>query len=115
MREFDVTLQFCLAHLIRDVKFLMTLPDKKEQAYGTALREALRTLFGVIHQREQMPKGEFQRRVGGGRAGGVSVGPADAPRGRQGQGRGGKSRKQSERKVTYTTKTRGQPEKKTPP
>jgi hypothetical protein len=26
MREFDVTLQFCLAHLIRDVKFLMTLP-----------------------------------------------------------------------------------------
>src|SRR5258707_8153084 len=63
MREFDVTLQFCLAHLIRDVKFLMTLPGKKEQAYGAALREALRTLFGVIHQRERMPKGEFQRRL----------------------------------------------------
>jgi len=31
-REFDVTLQFCLAHLIRDVKFLMALPGKKEQA-----------------------------------------------------------------------------------
>jgi len=49
MREFDVTLQFCLAHLIRDVKFLMTLPGKKEQAYGTRLRDALRLLFGVIH------------------------------------------------------------------
>ena len=26
-REFNVTLQFCLAHLIRDVKSLTTLPD----------------------------------------------------------------------------------------
>src|ERR1700722_15449148 len=42
MREFDVTLQFCLAHLIRDVKFLVTLPGKKEQAYGARLRDALR-------------------------------------------------------------------------
>ena len=41
-REFAVTLQFYLAHLIRDVKFLTTLPDVREQAYGTRLREALR-------------------------------------------------------------------------
>ena len=53
-REFGVTLQFCLAHLIRDVKFLTTLPDAREQAYGTRLREALRALFGVIHRREQL-------------------------------------------------------------
>lgn len=39
-REFNVTLQFCLAHLIRDVKFLTTLPDAKVQTYGTRLREA---------------------------------------------------------------------------
>ena len=26
-REFGVALQFCLAHLIRDVKYLTTLPD----------------------------------------------------------------------------------------
>ena len=31
-REFDVVLQFCLAHLIRDVKFLTTLPDARDQA-----------------------------------------------------------------------------------
>src|SRR5271170_1812258 len=63
MREFDVTLQFCLAHLIRDVKFLLTLPGKKEQTYGTRLRDALRTLFRVIHQREHLPKGVFQSRL----------------------------------------------------
>ena len=50
-REFGVSLQFCLAHLIRDVKFLTTLPDAQDQAYGTRLREALRALFGVIHRR----------------------------------------------------------------
>ena len=57
MREFDVSVQFCLAHLIRDVKFLTTLPDARDRAYGTRLREALRELFGVIHRRESLTAG----------------------------------------------------------
>jgi transposase len=85
MREFGVTLQFCLAHLIRDVKFLMTLPGKKDQAYGTALRDALRALFGVIHQREQMPKGEFQRRLEAARDGVLRAGQQDVPSSRHAQ------------------------------
>src|SRR5258708_27296879 len=63
LREFDVSLQFCLAHLIRDVKFLTTLPDAREQAYGTRLREALRALFGVIHRREQLTAEQFQSQL----------------------------------------------------
>src|ERR1700722_12786591 len=47
MRECNVLVQFCLAHLIRDVKYLTTLPDRRDQAYGERLREALRELFGV--------------------------------------------------------------------
>jgi transposase len=31
-REFGVLLQFCLAHLIRDVKYLTTLPDPRDRA-----------------------------------------------------------------------------------
>jgi transposase len=85
MREFDVTLQFCLAHLIRDVKFLITLPGKKEQAYGTRLREALRTLFGVIHQREQMSKAEFQKRLQAARDEVLQAGTRDVPENRQAQ------------------------------
>src|SRR3954469_6291520 len=46
-REFGVLLQFCLAHLIRDVKYLTTLPDARDRAYGEGLREALRELFAV--------------------------------------------------------------------
>ena len=58
-----MTLQFCLAHLIRDVKFLTTLPDAKVQTDGTRLREALRALFGVIHRREQLTAQQFQSQL----------------------------------------------------
>jgi transposase len=68
MRQCDVRVQFCLAHLIRDVKYLTTLPDRRDRAYGERLREALRQLFGVIHQREQLPAGEFGRRLQAARA-----------------------------------------------
>ena len=43
MRECDVLVQFCLAHLIRDVKFLLTLPGREDQAYGQRVRDALTT------------------------------------------------------------------------
>jgi transposase len=63
MRECGVRLQFCLAHLIRDVKFLTTLPDARDRAYGEDLRAALKNLFEVIHQRERLAEGVFQARL----------------------------------------------------
>jgi transposase len=62
MGDFGVLLQFCLAHLIRDVKFLAGHPDKKNQAYGQLLVEDLRRLFGVIHRREQYASPDTFRR-----------------------------------------------------
>jgi transposase len=62
-REFGVALQFCLAHLIRDVKYLTTLPDPRDRAYGEGLREALRGLFAVIHRREEWTEAEFRGRL----------------------------------------------------
>ena len=61
MREFDVLVQFCMAHLIRDVKFLLTLPSREEQAYGRRVRDALRELFAVIHRRQKMTAAGFQK------------------------------------------------------
>src|SRR5271170_297663 len=63
MDRFDVTIQFCLAHLIRDVKFLTTLPDARDRAYGERLREALRSLFGIIHRRDELPDWAFEGRL----------------------------------------------------
>ena len=64
MRECSVVVQFCLAHLIRDVKYLTTLPDARDRAYGERLREALRNLFAIIHKREGLPDWAFEVRLG---------------------------------------------------
>ena len=63
MREVDVIVQFCLAHLIRDVKFLTTLPDARDRAYGERLRAALKDLFAVIHRRDEMSAAAFAREL----------------------------------------------------
>ena len=61
MKDFDVVVQFCLAHLIRDVKFLTKLTDKATKRYGERLLERLRALFRVIHRRDRMTEEQFQR------------------------------------------------------
>lgn len=54
MRECDVLVQFCLAHLIRDLKYLKTLPDPKTAAYGRRLVKKIRHLFQLIHEGESL-------------------------------------------------------------
>ena len=63
MKDFAVLVQFCLAHLIREVKFLAEHPDKPTAAWGVRLREALRELFGVIHRRDKMTPHGFVREL----------------------------------------------------
>ena len=59
----NVTLQFCLAHLIRDVKVLVEHPNSKNRAYGRRVLQAIRSLFDVIHRRDQMTDSGFSRRL----------------------------------------------------
>lgn len=61
MKDCGVAVQFCLAHLIRDVKFLLTLSDAVTRNYARRLLDALRKLFHVIHRRDQMKPSRFQR------------------------------------------------------
>jgi transposase len=60
MGDCGVLIQFCLAHLIRDVKYLTTLSDKATKKYGDHMLARLRTLFHVIHRRERMSEAGFQ-------------------------------------------------------
>jgi transposase len=85
MRECGVVVQFCLAHLIRDVKYLMTLPGEADRVFGERLREALRELFGLIHRREGMPAGLFQQRLEAARDKVLKVGASGVPPGRPAQ------------------------------
>lgn len=53
MKDFGVQVQFCLAHLIRDVKFLVEHPNAANRRYGELLLGHLRKLFGIIHERDR--------------------------------------------------------------
>jgi transposase len=55
MKDFNVVVQFCLAHFIRDVKFLTTHHNPQNRAHGERLLEHLRKLFGVLHRRDEYP------------------------------------------------------------
>jgi transposase len=49
----NVTLQFCLAHFIRDVKFLVEHPNEENRQHGERLLVHLRKLFHILHRREE--------------------------------------------------------------
>jgi transposase len=57
-----VGVQFCLAHLIRDYKFLAEHPDPRNREYGKRLLTHFKKLFGIIHRREEYASpATFQR------------------------------------------------------
>jgi transposase len=61
LNETDAVMQFCWAHLIRDVKFLTTLTDPVTRRYGQKLLTKIKCLFRVWHRRGQMPTEKWQR------------------------------------------------------
>lgn len=52
MNKFGVLVQFCLAHLLRDIRFLVEHPDPRNRAYGRRVQQAAREMFAVIHRRD---------------------------------------------------------------
>jgi transposase len=85
MRECNITVQFCLAHLIREIRFLTTLPDKAERAYGERLIETFKELFGIIHRRESLSEEAFAQALAAARQRVLRVGMADVPSGKHSQ------------------------------
>jgi transposase len=79
MRECNIVVQFCLAHLIRDVKFLTTLPGAPEKAYGERLRVLFRELFQIIHRRETLAGPSYRRLLEAKRQEIVTAGTREVP------------------------------------
>ena len=63
MGDFNVLVQFCLAHLIRDVKFLVEHPNIKNRSYGRRILKVIRAMFHLIHRRETMDVKRFTRKL----------------------------------------------------
>ena len=61
MKDFNVTIQFCIAHLIRNIRFLTTLPDAETKAYGQTLMDEVKNMFKVIHERDNMTPHSFTK------------------------------------------------------
>jgi len=53
--------QFCLAHLIRDIKFLTTLPGERDKQFGERMLTDFKRLFHFWHLREKIPKPRLDR------------------------------------------------------
>lgn len=60
MGECDILVQFCLAHLIRDLKYLAGLSEPETAAYGRRLLDHMRELFHAIHQGGRMSRSALQ-------------------------------------------------------
>ncbi len=52
-RLFDVRLQYCMAHLIRDIRFLAGYKVKKLSRWANELLEWLKKLFNTLHNRDK--------------------------------------------------------------
>lgn len=87
MTDFNVTVQFCIAHLIRDIKFLTGLPDAETRAYGTRLLAAVKAMFKVIHRRDQAEPAAFRRALEQARDRILEVALSDVPSRLDGNGK----------------------------
>ena len=55
----EARLQFCWAHLIREVKFIAEQTDKEVSAWGKSLLEQIRKMFSMYHRRDQLSSEKY--------------------------------------------------------
>jgi|SRR3989339_4594 len=79
MKDFDILVQFCIAHLIRDIKFLATVPDKATNAYAERLLDEIRGMFDIIHRHKAFPGDSFADALSGQKARILLAATTDVP------------------------------------
>jgi transposase len=63
MGQMSGSVQFCFAHLIRDLKYLAEHPDPLMALYGQPILGATRKLFHLIHEQVKNPEVDFQSKL----------------------------------------------------
>lgn len=79
MKDFDVSIQFCIAHLIRNIKFLAGLPDAETKAYGQKLLQNVKDMFKIIHEKENLTQEQFNTSLEQAKEKVITVAIHDAP------------------------------------
>jgi hypothetical protein len=60
-RLFDVRVQYCMAHLIREIRFLAEHRIKKLSCWGNCLLKWLKKLFKTLHTKDKLSAKSFAR------------------------------------------------------
>ena len=63
IKDHDIQVQYCWAHLVRDIKFLTTLSYKTVQRWAEGLLLILRKLFELWKTRRQRHPGRYKKRI----------------------------------------------------
>jgi len=96
MKDFDILIQFCVAHLIRELKYLAGLPDKATANYGQKLLDAMRDMFSIFHKAEELTESDFAKAMEVSRKAFLSIALNDVPESRQAQNLANRFRKHGE-------------------
>ena len=64
MKDAGVAMQFCMAHLIREIRFLAEHANKSLARWGDKLMLWIRKLFKTLHRRDEMTAAGFERSMG---------------------------------------------------
>ena len=103
MKDFDILIQFCIAHLIRDIKYLAGLSDKATANYGQRLLGAMRDMFGIFHKAEELTKISFAKAMEASRKAFLDIALNDVPESRQAQNLANRFRKHGEAYFQFIT------------
>ncbi len=85
MKDFDILIQFCIAHLIRELKYLADLTDKTTSDYGQKLLDAMRDMFSIFHKAEELTESSFTKAMEASRKAFLGIVLNDVPKSRQAQ------------------------------
>ena len=93
MKDFDVLVQFCIAHLVRELKYLAGLSDKATANYGQRLLDAMRDMFSIFHKTEEITANSFAKAMQESRKAFLDIALIDVPDSRQAQNLANRFRK----------------------
>lgn len=103
MKDFDILIQFCIAHLIRELKYLAGLTDKATADYGQKLLDAMRDMFSIFHTAEELTASDFANAMKKSQKAFLDIALTDVPESRQSQNLANRFRKHGEAYFRFIT------------
>jgi len=103
MKDCHVLVQFCVAHLIRELKYLAGLSDKATADYGQKLLDAMRDMFSIFHKAEELTENTFTKAMDESRKTFLDIALNNVPESRSAQNLADRFRKHGEAYFRFIT------------